>query len=439
MRLTKLRPPRRFYHRRWVKWAALIAIVAAVWLVYSREGSSFIDRAIGPRRQTPRTGLIVSSSQPVTYTLEQTNSLIKQTQGQTAAAARYAVSKRSISYTSEDTNENRLTIGARVYLPQSPRGAVPVLAFAPGTTGIGDQCAPSLEQPAKANWSNYDSHMAAYAAQGFAVVITDYEGLGDLNRLHHYMVGELEGRAVLDSARAVYNLPAAKGLVNKSQLFLAGYSQGGHAVFWADRLAADYAPELRIRGVVGFGPVMDVTKTWRDITIGANINWFGPYVLTSYQDYYGEPYDLENILLPQWRTNLAADVAAHCIDSVINFWGRKPDAIYGGNFLQALRNNNLAEAGFADLADDLSENQIGEQPTRSAKLINQGSLDNVVLPGQQVEALSRLCRRARGAVGLTTYPRANHYNTMTQSFNDTLSWMKQVMAGQPVKNDCRGG
>lgn len=430
-------------HSNWLNYTlrflALFLLVFLIWLALYKQpdGSGFFDRAIGPRRESPSTGLIVSASEPTAFSLDQTNGLIRQTQGAGAAPAKYAVTKRLIAYTSQDTAERRLTIGGRIYLPSGATGNLPVLAFAPGTTGIGDQCAASKEEPAKANWANYDSHLAAYAAQGFAVVTTDYEGLGDLHRLHHYMVGEMEGRSLLDAVRALYNLPAARGLAAKDKVFLAGYSQGGHAAFWADRLNEDYAPELQVKGVIGFGPVMDVTKTWRDITVGANINWFGPLVIMSYQDYYRHDYPEGEILLPERAASLESNVTAHCIDSLTNFWGRKPDALYTPGFLQALRNNNLAAAGLNELADDMAENQIGDQPTPSAKLINQGALDNVVLPGQQTEALRRLCTRPKGAVGLVNYPRANHYNTMSQSFSDTLGWINNVIAGQPVRNDCR--
>lgn len=439
---------RQFYwtgHRNWRQrtWriTGLLAILFVVTLLlYQRdETSDFIGRTLGPRRESPATGIILAMSEPTHLSLDQTNSLIKQTNDLAHASAKYPVSKRQITYNSKDKADQSFKVTARVYWPRDlPTDELaPVFAFAPGTTGMGDQCAASREQPAVKNWANYESHLVAYAGQGYAVIMTDYEGLGDPSRIHHYMVGELEGRSVLDSVRALFNLPDSKTLIDKNRVFLAGYSQGGHAAFWADRLVESYAPELSVQGIIGFGPVSDPFKTLRDVTKGANINWFGPLVLASYGDYYGAHYSLSRILLPQWTNDLLAHASAHCIDSISSYWGRTPDKIYTPEFVAALRDNKLSTSGYATLAGHLGQNSTGNAETASDKLINQGAQDNVILPEQQTEMMSRLCRHSRGAASLKLYPTANHYNTMSQSFADTVSWMRQVSAGTAVQNNCR--
>lgn len=378
-------------------------------------------------------GAILSVESTRTYTASETLAAAKQNYGATALPPETGATKIVFRYRSYDLDGTPIVIYGRAYLP-SGRGNLPIFAFAPGTTGIGDQCAGTLEQPALVNWGNYDSHMLMYASQGYATVITDYEGMRDPKRLHHYMVGALEGRAVLDSIRALQNLVQTRGRLDPSTIFVGGYSQGGHAAFWADKIAADYAPTIKIRGVVGWGPVMDVRETIGDVTLGANINWFGPYVLTSYADYYHRQYDLGTILQPNWVPQLAKQVQAHCIDSVIPFWGRVPDKVYQPSFLSAIHSADFATK-FPELALDLERNVADDAATPSAKLINEGAHDNVVLPLQQSSVFPTLCRRSLGVVSLKTYE-ATHYDDMVVSLKDTLAWMANLKLGNKPLSTC---
>ena len=87
-------------------------------------------------------------------------------------------------------------------------------------------------------------------AGGAVVAFTDYPGLGTPGP-HPYLVGESEGRAVLDSIRAARALLGDRASATAA---IYGHSQGGHAAVWADQLAGSYAPELDIAGVAAMAP-----------------------------------------------------------------------------------------------------------------------------------------------------------------------------------------
>lgn len=430
--------------KRWCLIVGLVLLVAGAGVygyIHFRPHLVNSVRVITGERPTPtpeiKTGKIIEEQVPVTYTTEETKKLIHETNKQFNLPVDQGITKQLIRYNSSDGSDSNVPVYARVYRPLSvtPGKTLPIFSFAPGTTGIDDHCAASLEVAAKSNWANYDSLMAAYASQGYVVVTIDYEGMRDTTRLHHYMVGELEGRAVLDSIRSLKNLKNTKDVINTDKIALAGYSQGGHAAYWADKIAPDYARELNISGVVGFGPVSSVKETWADITRGANINWFGPFVLASYSDYYKQDYMTSEILQNKWSKNLSSDVAKNCIDTVIGYWGKKPDQVYEAKFLAALKNDNLAQVGYGALASDLEKNKLGNTMTKTAKLINQGVEDNVILPRQSMAFRDRLCAAGNKNVSYKAY-RANHYNTMVISFNDTMAWMGQVLSGQSPPTAC---
>ncbi len=430
---------RRFNRRRFRLVVAMLLVVAgAVAYNLLNPVRPQLPGAIVTPQPLPtraEAGKVLWRGEPVTLTPPQVEATSHQNFAGATPKAQYSVTRTLVRYRSYDLDNTPITLYARIYQPVGRAGA-PLFGFASGTTGIGDQCAPSIENPRKANWANYESHLVTYAGQGYATVITDYEGMRDDGRIHHYMVGELEGRAVLDSLRAMINLNTKTNALDPAKLFVGGYSQGGHSAFWADQIAGSYAPELKVKGVVGFGPVMDVQQTWSDILRAANINWFGPYVLTSYADYYHDNYDINRILLPRYGQNLRQDVLSHCIDTNLIYWANHPSQVYTPEFLASLA-GGLNDPADAQLRARLEANQVGSAPTKSAKLINEGAHDNVVLPAQQTVAMERLCANSKGAAQLKVYAAANHYNTMVLSFHDTLAWMEEVMASRPVPTTCK--
>ena len=419
-----------------ISWLGLLLIVVEVALVY-RLNQAILPHDFGIldlAAPSAHAGDVIGRETIQYYSPADASKIIRRNYTAGIPGPAVAIEKITFRYRSQLPSGEMITIYARAYLPDNCSTGLPTFAFAPGTTGIGDQCAASLEKPATANWGDYDAHMMAYASEGYAAVTTDYEGMRDPSRIHHYMVGELEGRALLDSVRALRRLPEAHGRLAAHQVVLSGYSQGGHAAFWADKIAAKYSPDVHPLGIVGFGPVMSVKQTLTDITHGANLDWFGPHVIYSYEDYYKHAYP--NVLLPNRYASLAAEVTAHCIDSDINYWGRTPANIYTPEFVTEATAGALSDA-FGQFSADLDANTVGAVPTTSAKLINNGAQDIVVLPAQQTAALPALCASSLGPVQHVVYPAATHYDTMLQSFSDTLAWMHKVTGGDKIEPKCQ--
>ena len=116
-----------------------------------------------------------------------------------------------------------------------PAGGWTIVAWAHGTTGIVPRCAPSLESD---GGTGKIPEVEQLIAEGHVVVATDYPGLGTPG-IHPYLVGESEGRAVLDSIRSARSLLAGK---TSETAAIFGHSQGGHATLFAGRARADLRP-----------------------------------------------------------------------------------------------------------------------------------------------------------------------------------------------------
>lgn len=110
-----------------------------------------------------------------------------------------------ISYRSTTADGAPDVVSGTVIVPQDGRtGPRPLITYAVGTVGMGDSCAPSNNLP---NGTAMEANLIQQLTlRGWAVVVTDYEGLGTPG-VHTYTVGPSAGHAMLDAARAACASP----------------------------------------------------------------------------------------------------------------------------------------------------------------------------------------------------------------------------------------
>jgi len=161
-----------------------------------------------------------------------------------------------ILYRSTGAMGEPTAVSGTVLLPARSRAgaAVPLVAYAIGTHGIGDAAAPSRLLSTGCDWEAV--LMAMILGRGYAAVVTDYQGLGTAGD-HVYMVGRALGCNVLDGVRAARQLTPAE-LPDSAPAAVMGYSEGGTAAAWAAQLQPSYAPELELAGVAAGAAAADV-------------------------------------------------------------------------------------------------------------------------------------------------------------------------------------
>ncbi len=134
--------------------------------------------------------------------------------------------------------------GFAVVPSAAPTGERPVFAWAHGTVGLGDECAPSHEIR-----DNLPPFGGQQVERGAVLVAADYEGMGTPGV--PTFSGVAEGQAVLDGVRAASTLPNVGSI---GAVVVAGHSQGGPAALFAAEIAPEYAPDLDLVGVVALAP-----------------------------------------------------------------------------------------------------------------------------------------------------------------------------------------
>ena len=190
-----------------------------------------------------------------------------------------------LTYVTTDARGRRALSTGMVFLPngRAPRGGWPVISWAHGTSGLGDRCAPSVIGPALPHRDR--PYLANWMRAGYAVVASDYVGLGTPG-LPAYLNGRSEAHNIVDmvkAGRAYVNShePTSSRLARK--WVVIGQSQGAGAAIYTARYATQFGGHrLDYRGAVATG-----TPAYIERVVDAIAPGFGPIgpATTEYRTY----------------------------------------------------------------------------------------------------------------------------------------------------------
>ena len=162
---------------------------------------------------------------------------------------------------------------------------------------------------------NYEElFVATMVARGFAIVMTDYEGLGTPS-MHTYVGRVAEGQAVLDAARAAMRLPGTS-LDPHGPVAFWGYSQGGGATASAAELASAYAPDLHIVGTYAGAPPADL-KELLPYADGSVLVGVVGYALNSVMAAYPEAADAIRSKMTPRGLAMLESVSRQCVGQTL--------------------------------------------------------------------------------------------------------------------------
>jgi alpha-beta hydrolase superfamily lysophospholipase len=293
----------------------------------------------------------------------------------------------------------------------APPGGFPVVAWAHGTTGAADVCAPS-------RLGDLTPPLAGHLLrQGYVVAATDYEGLGTPGP-HPYLVGTSEGRGVLDAARAAASVTDAS-----TRVVVWGHSQGGHAALFAGEMAPWYAPDLEVVGVVSGAPVADVAALLASVV---DVPGHTALVLTAVHAWAAvyPDADAADLLTPDTVDRLGA-VERHCLFGVEEA------------FAEPLEQLRVGDPGAVEpWRSLLEENTPGRAPVAAPTLLIHGDGD-ALLPVEATAALAdRLCRHGGGPVALRRYADADHSSVLGAAADDMFEWIAGRFEGREAPSTC---
>lgn len=311
-------------------------------------------------------------------------------------------------------------VSGTVLVPSTPYpGTRPVVAYASGTQGWGDQCAPSREMAT----GTFDEQFAVnnLLSKGWAVAVTDYPGLGTPGD-ETYTVGVAEGYAVLDALRAAALLPGA-GLSTSAATGIEGYSQGGGAADWAAQLAPSYAPGVHLTGVAAGGTPANLQAVAANINGSAFFAFLGGAAIGFNAAY--PSLNLPGELTPQGQAAFAQ------LDTMCQIPAL---ALYAGKRIEDYTVGGINPINQPQWQTVLNANNLGGSKPQVPIFQYHGLLDEVI-PWSVEAALHRQYCAMGVRTQLTGYL-GDHVLTHVLAQGDVVNWLSARIADQPAPSNC---
>lgn len=314
-----------------------------------------------------------------------------------------------VLYSSKSFPGNRkAVVSGTVMIPKgkAPAGGWPVISWAHGTVGLADQCAPSklLKRTDDFDYGAGDL-IGDWLAEGYAVVATDYEGLGTPG-IHPYLVGDSEGRGVLDIVLAARQLNPSLS----KDVVLTGHSQGGQAILFAAKLAdTSWGKGANYLGTVSYAPASNLAAQAPLLS-----------ALTS--------YGLSSLALQILRGMVAADPSIKAKDLLTDeAWKLYPktetlcsDTLTTAVEQAGLRPGSLLKPGWDNTPNgrrftDQLNAQNPAVKVGAPVLIPQGLADETVQPTFTQLLITQLTPLNPGLIKYETFAGATHSSILEQS------------------------
>lgn len=286
-------------------------------------------------------------------------------------------------------------------------------------------CAPSyalrtnsgLSQPAE------NGVIASLLANGWDVLVPDHEGPRPVVNL-----GPEEGRITLDSIRAAENFEPAGLDGSGTPVAMMGYSGGSTPTVWANALAADYAPELNLVGVVAGGVVVDLGASFRDLSgpplYGAVVG-LGISLDRAYPD-----FDYSSLLTDAGRALVERD--GRDADGCGGFVTNAPLATVPANTRFPDMDSFLAQPRVAEVMR--KQNLIVGPPFTAPSLFVQGLQDELAYVGHVNDLVAANCRRG-AAIEYQRVP-GDHFSTLAIYAVQAIPYLRDRFSGASVPNTC---
>lgn len=328
-----------------------------------------------------------------------------------------------ILYRSTTAAGGPAVVSAMVLVPAgpAPRDGRPVAAWAHGTTGIADRCAPSAT--GNLFYDDYAAEGRRLLDQGFVVAATDYHGLGTPG-VHSYHVSDELALATIDSVAAVHRFEEAGPLT--PSWVVVGHSEGGLAALAVDQRSDEALPELDYRGAVVAAPSAQLGSVAAVMFTLPEGRGYGALLLEAAAE-----------LEPRLDPAVALKPAAAEREALLTH-GCWEEAVPGFDDLAA--DEMLASPAIGEILGEVLDDCCASDAdlAQGPLLVVHGQDDESLPPELTTELVRELC-----AVGVAvehrTVPGAGHDSVLAASADDTERWLANRLAGDDPPSTCADG
>lgn len=357
-------------------------------------------------------------STPATLAATKPGELLRQEAFSGYSLPKGATAVRILYHSLDATGGNVATSGV-VLIPAGspPPKGWPVIAWGHGTSGVARLCAPSVMKDVYYG----DEGLMPMVAAGFAVVATDYHGLGTEGP-HQYV------NKVAQAHDVVYSIPAAHAAVHSlgSKWVVVGHSQGGLAA-WGVAEAEYGLKDPDYLGAVSVAGVAREADFFSHLGSTSGVGFYLAFMAAGIHARY-----------PQFNPrDLISDAVLEHYDDVTT----QGCFYYGYATYAAAPKGTLLRPQWEKsewIHRFFEGNAVAHAPIGGPLFVIAGEADQTV-PIQGVRAAVKQMCAAKQLVTFRSYPGLDHDPTMEKSTPDQLEWIRARLAGKPATSNCAGG
>ena len=331
-----------------------------------------------------------------------------------------AIQAARVVYRSTNGDSGKETVvSGSVFAPEGnpPSGGWPIVSFGHGTTGIDEECGPSLSD----TLLGLGDIVFGLVGSGYAVAVPDYQGLGE-DGVHPYTDAKTAGLNMIDAVRAL-----RRTFDHTSTRWLAfGGSQGGGASWAADEQASTYGPELDLVGAVAYSPAADVSGMVDKAQAHTLTKDQGAGVVAIVESLARLHPDLDR---DDYRRGSAAknwDVLLQC---------KPPDPAARDRAVEEVVPEEVqpaTQAAADRLRQLLSKWALPQRPLSAPLSVAYGGKDTLIDAQWTTDAISRAC--ALGGVVVWDLQADKGHGDV--DIGPQLQWVADRFAGKPAPDDC---
>jgi hypothetical protein len=256
-------------------------------------------------------GEIVRYSLMASYTAQQLDSIVIKQVGFSLSLVGLPILNGAeqylVYYKSYNEFNELVTATGVVYVPIGRTVPAPMFSYGHGTNPNKDGAIST---------GNGEGFVALVAAGiGYISTAPDYLGMGYGDGLHAYCHKQTEANCVVDLLRAAKKIIKERNVAHNGQLFLTGYSQGGHVAMSAHQeIETKYSNEFTVTASAPMAGPYDMSGAMVTLMLDTALYpdpFYLPFLLVSYQrayklypsvnDFIASPYDTS--LIPYFDGN----------------------------------------------------------------------------------------------------------------------------------------
>lgn len=230
----------------------------------------------------------------------------------------YTISTYRVEYKSLNVLGDTVKASGLIVFPHLSNNKVALTSYQHGTM------LKKTDAPSKRLGQEYLVNALLSAEGGMVCCIPDYLGLGSGDGLHKYLNPTEESNAVIDMLRAARYLNETLALTKlNGQVFLFGYSQGGHATLAAQRdIETKYNQEISLTASAPMAGPYCLSRTSQfDVMIDSVFYpnpFYLPYIAVSIHEALGSVVDYSTIFKKPYDSLIPAVIDGYHSSSYAN-------------------------------------------------------------------------------------------------------------------------